>query len=304
MRGLPRAMYAGDLPIAGVRIPCAVLSNGQRVLTQEGFLEALGRSKKAGGHQIGQVDNLPPFLAAKNLQPYITADLVRSTTPVPYMPLRSGGKYAVGYTAEALPAVCRAFLQARRDGALHSSQVHIADQAEVLLGGLATVGIIALVDEATGFEKVRRRNALNKVLEQYIAKELMSWTKRFPDEFYEQMFRLKEWAFNEETFSKRPGFAGTLTRKLIYEKLPDGVLEELLQKNPSDGSGRRKHKHHQWLTPGIGHPALQKQVTEVTLLMRLSDSWTGFLSQFARAYPTEGQQQYLNVDDEELLATH
>lgn len=39
------------------------------------------------------------------------------------------------------------------------SQRHIADRAETLIRGLATVGIFALVDEATGYQKIRAHRA-------------------------------------------------------------------------------------------------------------------------------------------------
>lgn len=297
---IPRAMYTGDIKIGDVLIPCAVLDDGRRVLTQEGLLTAIGRAKKAAGHQVNQVDNLPPFLSAKNLQPFIGDELARSTTAIHFKPLRDGGSVANGYPAELLPEICRVFLSARDAKALLPAQRHIAEQCDILIRGLATVGIVALVDEATGYQAVRRRNALMKILEAYIAKELMRWTKRFPDEFYRQMFRLWGWEFNEDSLSRRPGFAGVLTRKLIYEKLPPGVLDDLQRLNPSDGHGRRRLKHHQLLTSDIGHPHLQTLVTEVTVLMRISDSRTGFLSQFAKAFPTQGTQIYLDLDSDDL----
>ena len=86
---------------------------------------------------------------------------------------------------------------------MRDNQKHIADQAYLLMRSLAHTGIIALVDEATGYQKVRDREALQKILDRYIAKELAKWAKRFPDEFYEQMFRLKGWKYNPAS-SKRP----------------------------------------------------------------------------------------------------
>jgi hypothetical protein len=56
-----------------------------------------------------------------------------------------------------------------------------------LLRAFARVGIVALVDEATGFQDIRARDDLHKILEAYIAKELLPWTKRFPNEFYKEI---------------------------------------------------------------------------------------------------------------------
>jgi len=39
------------------------------------------------------------------------------------------------------------------------------------------VGIIALVDEATGYQRLREELALASILEKFIAKEPQPWTK-------------------------------------------------------------------------------------------------------------------------------
>ena len=96
----------------------------------------------------------------------------------------------MGYNALLLPQVCEDYLQARDAGVLLASQQHIAEHAEIPIRGLATVGIIALVDEATGYQRLREELALASILEKFIAKELQPWTKTFPYEFYEQICRL------------------------------------------------------------------------------------------------------------------
>lgn len=195
---LPIAKYgAPNRPLRlgpGVEIPCYVLNDGTRVLTQEGFLSAIGRAKKAKGGQgaaDGRVDKMPSFLSAKNLKPLISQDLLRSTKPIGFM-LESGGK-AFGYRAELLPQVCNVYLTARDKGVLAASQLHIADQAQILIRALAETGIIALVDEATGYQEVRPQDALQAYLEAVISRELAAWVKRLPDEFYENIYKLKNW---------------------------------------------------------------------------------------------------------------
>lgn len=93
------------LKILDAEIPCYVLSDGVRVLTQEGFLSALGRSKKAKGGTGAStlVDNLPAFLSANNLKPLITKELFESTAPIEFK-LPTGGK-AFGFRAETLPSI-------------------------------------------------------------------------------------------------------------------------------------------------------------------------------------------------------
>lgn len=83
---------------------CAVV-NGVRVLSQQGFLQAIGRARAAKGGQGAGVDGLPAFIAAKNLKPFINDDLVASTRPLRY--ITPSGAKAYGYRAELLPKVCR-----------------------------------------------------------------------------------------------------------------------------------------------------------------------------------------------------
>lgn len=173
-----------------------------------------------------------------------------------------------------------------------------AKAADTLMRAFATVGIIALVDEATGYQAEREKDELQKILSAYISPELMPWTKRFPPEFYEQMFRLRNWQYRPLS-TKRPLTAGKLTNQLVYEKLPPGVLDELRRKNPTDETGRRKHKHHQFLTNDVGNPHLEKHLAVVTTLMRISPNWRVFMSHFSRAFPPEAEQMTFEFEDEE-----
>ncbi len=138
----------------------------------------------------GGGDNPPSFLASNNLKPFISKDLLRSTTPIRFQAV-TGGSVATGYRATLLPQVCAVYLEARDADALLPSQRHIAERTEILIRALATVGVIALEDEATGYERIREERALATILEKFIAKELQPWTRTFPYEFHEQIFRLK-----------------------------------------------------------------------------------------------------------------
>jgi hypothetical protein len=158
---------------------------------------------------------------------------------------------------------------------------------------LSRVGVIALVDEATGYQAVRDREELHRILAAYIHDELLPWTKRFPDEFYRELFRLRGWPYNPPSL-KRPQLVGKLTNELVYNELPEGVLDDLRKKNPVVArDGRRRYKHHQFLTVDVGNPHLEKQVTAVMTLMRVSPTWSRFKKLFARAFPPKVNQPHL-----------
>lgn len=294
---LPLAEFGSPerpLRLLDAEIPCYVLSDGTRVLTQQGFLLALGRARaaKGGTGASAGVDQTPTFLAANNLKSLISKDLIASTTAIEFR-LPSGGK-AFGYAAELLPKVCNVYLQARDQRLLLPQQRRTAEKADMLVRGLAETGIVALVDEATGYQQVRARDALQAYLDRFLRKELAAWVKTFPDEFFQELFRLKGWAWKGT--SKRPGVVGHYINDLIYDRLGPGVLEELRRKNPSDGRGRRKTKHTQWLTEDIGHPALAQHMYATIGAMRAHNEWRAFLSFFKRAYPKKGDNLALALE--------
>lgn len=284
--GVPRATHEGAIHLGKASISCAVLENGQRVLTQSGFMRALGRARQAKGRQYYDADvNMPAFLTAKNLKSFISKELEVTSSQIEFRTER--GARAFGYPAELLPKVCDVFLDADEAGALTYGQKHIAAQAKIIIRGLAHVGIVALVDEATGYQEVRDRLALQAILDRFLRKELAAWAKRFPDEFYQQIFRLRGWQWKGMRVN-RPQVVAGYTKDFVYERLAPGILRELETRNPKDDSGHRKAKHHQWLTEDVGHPALAQHLYAVIGFMRAAGSWDQFRHMLNRAFPKRG----------------
>ena len=278
----PKATHEGELHLGNLVVPCAVLDNGQRLITQSGFMKALGRSRQAKGRQYYDADvNMPAFLTAKNLKPYISQELQVTSSQIEFRTVK--GKKAFGYPAELLPKVCDVFLDAEEAGALVPGQAHIAARAKLLIRALAHVGIIALVDEATGYQEIRDRQALQAILDKFLRKELAAWAKRFPDEFYKQIFRLRGWEWKGMKVN-RPQIVANYTNDFVYDRLLPGILEELEQRNPKN-EGRRKNKHHQWLTDDVGHPALAQHLFGVITLMKASKSWDDFKAMLDESLP-------------------
>jgi hypothetical protein len=199
------------------------------------------------------------------------------------------GVRGFGYDASLLPKVCRVYLDARDAGALLPNQQHIAAHCDVLVRALADIGIVSLVDEATGFQQQRDRDELHRLLEAYLSEERLAWAKRFPDEFYRQLYRLRGWAWPNG--GKRTPYVGKLTNQLVYDKLAPGVLEELKNRNPTrPGTGRRQWKHHQFLSEDIGQPDLRDHLLQLVAVMRISPDWGTFKENFKRAFPdSQGQ---------------
>jgi hypothetical protein len=306
-RRIVKATHFGDLEIPGLDpIPCAVLEDGTRVLSERGVTKALG-GKRGGAHwrrkkEITTGASMPVFISANNLKDFIDNDLeLALSSPIWYGGRRGG--VANGVNAAALPKICEVWLKARdaKPKGWTKSQANIARAADILMRGLAHVGVIALVDEATGYQVDRDRAELHAILAAYISKELMPWTSRFPLDFYREMFRLRNWPFSHISKVKGPRYAGKLTNELVYKKLPPGVLDELRRRNPANEKWQRKHKLFQFLTDDIGNPHLEKQVAVVTTLMKVSPNWKIFERNFHRAFPRPGgeQQTLPGIEDDE-----
>lgn len=289
----PKAEHVGEVQIGEAAIQCAVLPDGRRVLSQREVGRALGRSYGGAHWRRGDAaGNLPFYIGAKTVIPFISNELLLLIKePIQYLHGKGGG-VAHGIEASALPQICDVWLKAREAGVLTEAQKAVAQKAEVLMRGLAHVGIVALVDEATGYQEVRDRLALQAVLDRFLAKELAAWAKRFPDEFYRQIFRLRGWQWST---LKRPGVVAKYTRDFVYSRLAPGVLEELERKNPVTVSGRRKAKHHQWLTEDVGHPALAQHLHAIISLMRASDTWGNFKMLADKAFPKRGNNLELEL---------
>jgi hypothetical protein len=298
---VPIAEHEGEFNIGEVAISCSVLKNGKRIIAQATFLRTLGRSRspKAGTGVYSTADGVPFFLQAEVLRPFISEDLLAATTPVFYRTL-SGGR-GVGYDAQLLPQVAEVYLKYRDDAIKNNKPVpaqysHIVSASDMLMRGLANVGIIALVDEATGYQSVRAKNALAAILEAFIAKELRPWVRTFPQDFYANLFRLRGLEFPRDTVRK-PQYFGRLTNDIIYRRLAPGVLEELQNTTPKNASGRRTHHFHRRLTEDVGHPKLREHLASVVTLMRLSKDYADFQSLLDRIHPRFGENLELQMDE-------
>jgi hypothetical protein len=289
---LPIATHEGEFKLGDSVVSCAVLPSGLRVITQATFLRSIGRSRspKAGTGVLSTVDDLPFFLQAEALKPFISEDLAMSTTPIFYRSVT--GSKGVGYDARLLPQVAEVYLKFRdskltKNEKIPTQYAHIIKASDILMRGLASVGIISLVDEATGFQRDRAKDALERILEEFIAKELRPWVKTFPEDFYSNLFRLRGLQFPKDTVS-RPKYFGHLTNDIVYRRLAPKVLDELKKATPRNENGSHKYKLFQKLTDDVGHPKLRDHLTSVVTLMKISSNYQQFLQHLDVVHPRYG----------------
>jgi len=274
IRWMPKATHQGILKIMGKELPCVVLEDGRRIIGQTSVFKAFDRPQRGLRSEEARKLAIPSFLDAKNLRPFLTEDIQCQITVIDY--INDKGAISTGYSAETIPIVCEIYLSAKKEGVLNASQGQIADLSDILMKSLSRVGIIGLVDEATGYQQIRPRDALESYLNKILSSELATWCKRFPDVYYSNIYKLKGWP--EFSASKNKySCVGHYTNDIVYSRLGKDVLEELKCRTPDTS----KNKLHQWLSIDTGHPLLTKHMTAIITLQNLAVAqgfgWKRFL---------------------------
>lgn len=301
LASLPKATHTGKLRLIDQEIPCAVLEDGTRVLTQSDFMAAMGMYYSGWIAKNVPIDEdvavpieVPHFLAQRTLIPFINKNLGHLQNIVLKYRTEKGAA-AHGIRAEIIPSICDVYIDAEKAGKLRTRQKKVAQQAMLLMRALAHVGIVALVDEATGYQRDREKNALAKILEEFVAKELQPYLKTFPADYYEQLFRLYNLPYPPAgNKSWRPAFFGHITNEVVYSRLAPELLPEL--KKAASKAERKAHLHR-WLTSDVGHPKLREHLASIVSILKLSKSPGDFKSNVNIVHPRFGDQKPLDFGD-------
>lgn len=251
---IPRALWDGELEVGDELLPCYVLDDGRRVVSRTGATSYLTKVKAQG--------SLETYLRVEALRNYLADDiadqLVEFTIP------EVTHKQVMGLTAETFLEICRAYVMAREDGALQTErQGEIARQASLFLAACSKVGLIALIDEATGYQYQRDEDALRVKLRLFLEEEMREWEKTFPDELWREFGRLTNW---EGSVNKRPKYWGKLVMELVYGYLDRDVAEWLKNNAPAPRKGQN---YHQWLSSQYG---LKKLMEHIWMLIGMASS--------------------------------
>lgn len=277
-RWMPRATHQGILKIMDKELPCVVLEDGRRLITETAVLRAFNKRSRGSKKDVPY----PVFLEAKNLIPFFTEETTSAIKKVNYMDTK--GKEYSGFSAEIIPIVCDVYLSARNSGKLIANQCATAEISELLVRSLSKVGIVALIDEATGYQQIRPKDALEAYLNKVLGKELTAWCKKFPDEYYENIYKLKGWP-EFSTSKNKYSCVGNYTNDIIYSRLGQDVLDELKTRTPDTS----KVKMHQWLSVDTGHSLLSNHMVAILALQKFAISegwgWNKFVTMVNQTFP-------------------
>jgi hypothetical protein len=266
---IPVALFHGKLKMAAAEFAVYVLDNGKRVMAQREVVRVLTGKRETG--------KLASYVNVQVLRPYLDADNITGQILQFKIP---GTQYVGhGYEATLLLDICDAYLRARDDGVLTGVQLDIAKQAEVITRACAKVGIIALIDEATGYQDFRKKQELQLKLQAFIAEDLQEWALMFPQEFWFELARLEGVHYSPRS---RPLRWGKYIMAFVYDAV-DGkgeIGKHLRQINPDP---HHRKNHHQWLKE-FGRAKVHDQVQKVVTIMKLCDNMDDFKQKFARVF--------------------
>ena len=290
MNKLPKATHFGQLNLGSTELQCFVLDDGRRVISGRGLTNAIGM--KGRGPGVSRVAE------HKLIKSYGNGSLIAAIeNPIKFVGKSPKGDRVPsdGYEAHVLQEVCEAILTARDNELLKTEQDRrYAVQADILMRGFARVGIVALIDEATGYQADRDKRALAKILEAFVAKELQPWLKTFPDDYYKELFRLYGLPYPPAGNPQwRPGFIGHVTNNVVYDRLAPGLLPELKK---AASKQERKTRLHQHLTQDVGHPKLQSHMGSIVTLLKLSKTPEEFYQLVDRLHPRFGTTGILDFE--------
>jgi hypothetical protein len=301
---LPKALYNGEVDLNGFKITSAVLDDGRRIFSERSLANAFGI--KGGGaywqrkrEAKSEGTFLPEYLSAKYLQQFISDEL-REKFESAILYTSTGGQESNGIDATVLADICDVYITAKNNGVNNSKFLVVADNAYIMLKAFAKVGIVALIDEATGYQDVRMKNELNKIfLQELLLERAKRYEVTFPLELYKQWFRLNNWEWRIENAQKRPGVIGTWTNQFVYDRIAPGLLQELARRNPKNEKGYRDHKHFQFLTDEVGEPKLREFFGGLVALAKASSSWRKYVEMINTVYPKQGDQLLLGISDDD-----
>ena len=255
---IPIAKYPGILQLGDSEIPVYVLYDGRRVVSRSGATGVLTAGKGGG--------NLESYIGVQALKKYIPESVIEGM--IDFNLPGVVNKTVKGIEAEAFIEICRGYVRAlageiEGEKLTSVSQIEIAVRCSMFLASCAKLGLVALIDEATGYQYDRTDDALRIKLRAYLEEEMRKWERTFPNELWIEFGRLTRWG---GTVNQRPLYWGKLVMELVYDYLDKDVADWLRKNAPKPRHGQN---YHQWLTAQYG---LKKLVEHIWMLIGMASA--------------------------------
>lgn len=122
-----------------------------------------------------------------------------------------------------------------------------------------------------------RRKELD-IVARYVLPECRAWVKTFPDEFFDEIYRLNGWTKGKGTTSE----IGNIINRYVYDLLPYGVADRINNSNERLESGHLKYKNHQFLSENEGIKHLRQHLSNLISIMSTCDVWEQFVDRMTK----------------------
>jgi hypothetical protein len=292
---IKRAIFGSPekmLKIGNVEVECYVLEGGTRVLSGRGMQQAIGLGGEAKTHG----SKLKEFLSLQAIKPFVSSELAMAMeSPVRFTRPGRGGVPAIAFEATLLIDLCEAIAKSRDAKGFRESWLPLVYQAQIITLSFAKAGIISAIDEVTGYQEVREKDAIQKILDKYLTDYAKKWSKIFPDTFWEKLLRIK--GYESYIGLQRPSFVGHWVNDIVYDRLAPGIRKKLKELNPRTEKGHKKFKNHQFLTDDHGVPELKDHITKTMVLMDAASSSREFERMLNRSLPKYGSTMELPLGE-------
>lgn len=280
---IPQAAFSGTLEVGNTSLPCYVLEDGRRIFSTKGMIESLGYKGNANANEIFSNQTLVPFMAEHG-NPYNDKNITDFKT--------DRGSLAKGIDVEKFMDICHAYSEALDSGVLQGRNEHAAVKANIFIRACSKIGIVALVDEATGYQHVRAEDALQFKLKLYLAEEMRAWEKTFPDALWIEFARLTDW--DGVPTKNRPRYWGYLVMELIYRYLDPDVATYIKDNKPKPRKGQN---YHQWFNGDFGAKTLIEHINRVIGMAQGCDTMDELKKKMRHRYGHEPLQLELFIDN-------
>jgi len=253
----------------GIDIDCYVLDDKTKtaVISQRGMAASIGLDTQSGR-------SLPRFLETKAISAYIGAELRQKIdNPVIFQQVSATqepgkGVKTYGYDVTVLIDVCKAIVDAERDGKLSASRKSSGMQAHIILNASAKLGIQNLAYALSGYDVTKQE--IIESFKLYVREEAREYEKEFPAQLYQEWYRIYQLPKPERN---RPWKFMHLTNEHVYYPLAKskGKLQELAISQRESAKQVRQKRLHQFLSD-VGVKALRQHLGQLLGIAQLSDS--------------------------------
>lgn len=270
MTGLAKISHYGVVRLGEMEAEAVVLEDGRRGFLARQFAKVLGYHGKNPSNRFDRflAEFAPKYMIGKD----------KAGSPV----LRSGHGRAQFIEAEAVMEAIDNVIDAACTTGVHKQQKNQVLACLAIRKSLGMLGLVALIDEATGYQYHRAPDALQDLIGKLIRLEVKDWERRFEPEYYRALAKVTGTPYTSGA-NGRPPIWGAITRKWVYEAcFPEEVIAEI---SARQGVGE---KLHQWLSDGGIH-VLMRQKDHVKLLAETSANYKDFEARCMQGFPRPGQ---------------